>query len=412
MRRRDGEAGGAGTGRRPPLTIIFAITMTGILVNTLVSPVIPDILDDLQANRNLAGLLLAAATMPGILLAPAAGILADRFGRREVIVPSLVLFGLGGLAGGLAPNFWFLIGMRLVQGAGSAGLINLAIVVIGDHWDGADRARVIGRNAAVLTVSLALLPPLGGFLAELGSWRTPFFVYPVALVTAWGVLRRLERQPTRDVRFREQLNEAAPYLTSPTTVGVLGAGVILFVLIFGLVLTVFPLFLESRFGLGPSMRGVMLGLPAVTSTTGALLMGRLNERFGRRGPLIASAALFPVAYAIIGPAPHLWIVVVGILVMGAGEGVLIPTLQDIAAGVAPRSSRGTVVAVWVGAARLGQTIGPVVAGVALGALGATATFGAGAAVAVTMPAILAFVLRGGRVRALEGEPTRVAEPPS
>lgn len=412
VKRRDGDAGGSGSGRQPPLAIIFAITVTGILVNTLVSPVIPDILDGLEASRSLAGLLLAAAVFPGIVLAPAAGILADRFGRREVIVPSLVLFGLGGLAAGLAPNFWFLIAMRLVQGAGSAGLINLAIVVIGDHWEGVARARIIGRNAAVLTVSLALLPPLGGFLADLGSWRTPFFVYPIALVTAGFVLRRLPPQTTRDVSFREQLAEAQPYLRRRATVGVLGAGVILFTLIFGLVLTVMPLYLESRFGLGPTSRGIVLGLPAVTSTVGALLLGRLTARFGRRAILVASATLFPIAFAIIGPAPALWVVIVGIFVMGAGEGVLIPALQDIAAGVAPRSSRGTVVAVWVGAARLGQTIGPISASAMLGAVGATATFGAGAVVAATIPAILVAVLRGGRIRELEAEPTGVTEPPS
>src|SRR3546814_1692572 len=88
-------------------------------------------------------------------------ILADRHGRRAVLVPCLASFGLFGLLSALSPSFQVLLVLRLLQGVGGAGLINLAVVIIGDHWSGIDRARLVGQNAAVLTLSLATFPPLG-----------------------------------------------------------------------------------------------------------------------------------------------------------------------------------------------------------------------------------------------------------
>jgi len=160
--------------------LIFAITVTGIMANTMIAPAIPDILDDLGVAQSRAGLLLAAATLPGVVVAPVIGLLADRYGRREVLVPCLAVFGLAGGLSSFAPTFPALIGLRLLQGVGSAGLINLAVVVIADHWKDADRARVIGQNSAVLTVSLAVLPPLGGTLTDLPAGGPP------SPRTGWG----------------------------------------------------------------------------------------------------------------------------------------------------------------------------------------------------------------------------------
>lgn len=384
--------------RRPPIALIFAITVTGITVNSLITPSLPEILDGVGAPRSLAGLVLAGATAPGIVLAPAVGVLADRHGRREVLVPCLLVFGVAGGLVALAPNLWVLVTLRLLQGMGSAGLVNLAIVIIGDHWDGPQRARLIGRNAAVLTVSLAVFPPLGGVLVDLVGWQAPFLLYPLALLTAWAAWRRLPPTPTREESFREQLAGARPYLTSRTVLGGTTIGAVLFSLIFGLALTVLPIHAQDAFGLSASARGVLLALPAATSTVAALLMGRLHEGFGTRRTLVAGAALFPVAYGTIAAAPSLWWLAVAVLVMGLGEGLVIPGLQDMAAGIAPASSRGTVVAVWVGAARLGQTVGPLVAGAASGAVGAPTTFAGGALVAALIPLALAWALEPVRLR--------------
>ncbi len=368
------------------------MTITGIMANTLVAPAIPDILDGLGVAPSRAGLVLAAATLPGVVVAPLIGLLADRYGRREVLVPCLATFGLFGGLSGLAPSFSLLLAARLVQGVGSAGLINLAVVVIADHWHGSDRARVIGQNSAVLTISLAVLPPLGGVLTDVAGWRATFAPYWLGLVTAVGVALVMDRSPRGDVRIGEQLRDALGHLRSAPVLAAIASGSVLFVLIFGLMLTALPLYLAEEFGLSASVRGVVLGVPALTATVGALALGRLTERFGARRLILAGSAVLAVAFTIIAGAPVLAVVVLGTLLYGFGEGVSVPSLQAIVAGAAPASSRGAVVAVWVGGVRTGQTAGPVLAGLAISQLGAPGTFVAGAILALAM--LVAQVLSG------------------
>jgi MFS transporter, ACDE family, multidrug resistance protein len=384
-----GPSGSVATGA-PPKALIFAITATGIMANPLISPAIPDLIDDFDVSPGLAGLLIAAGTLPGIVMAPVIGLLADRYGRRNVLVPCLIVFGLSGVAAAAAPSYAVLLLCRLFQGIGSAGLVNLAVVIIGDHWEGVDRARLLGQNAAVLTIGLAVLPPLGGRLTDLGTWRLAFAPYALGLVTAAVLWRRLpDTRPGVEQTIRAQLREAMVYVRTRTVLGTIGLGFVTFMLIFGLFLTALPLHLEDEFGLSASTIGLVLSIPALTSTLAALLLGRLQVRFGRRRMLLAGSTIFAVSFAVIGGAPTLWLLVLGGLVYGFGEGMVFPTLQDLVAGAAPDSSRGAVVAIWVGGSRAGQTIGPLLAGLGITALGTGATFIAGAAVAATMAFALA-----------------------
>jgi MFS family permease len=364
------------------LVLVFSITITGILANTLVVPAIPDILDAFDRPDSSAGLFVAAGTLPGIIMAPVIGVLADRYGRRAVLVPCLVAFGLFGVLNGLSPTWEALLLLRLLQGVGGAGLINLAVVIISDHWSGIERARRVAQNAAVLTVSLAVFPPLGGGLTELGGWRLSFAPYALALLTAGTIWRRLDpARPSEPPTMRAQLTAARAAVRHRDVLGSISMGGVVFVLIFGLFLTAMPVHLEREFGLSAGLRGLIVAAPAASSTVAALRLGRWRGQHGAVTVLVAASTLFVAAFALIGIAPSLPVLVLGTTLYGLGEGIFIPTLQDVVAGAAPPDQRGAVVAVWVGSARLGQTVGPLGVGALFGAIGTGTTFVVGAAVA-------------------------------
>ncbi len=376
----DGSSGGGG--RAPAFPLILAITITGIMANTLVTPAIPDILDGLGQPRSLAGILVASATFPGIVMAAVLGVLADRIGRREVLVPSLLLFGGAGVSVLLVDDFWVFIALRFLQGIGSAALINLGVVLIGDHWRGTDRVRLIGRNAAVLTACLAVFPVISGALTDLLGWRAPFALYgvavPVALASYVG-LPAGERHPST---LLAQLRDAAPVFRRPEVNGSIAAFFVSFVLIFGLMLTVLPVYIDEEFGLGASWRGVLLGIPALGSVASSSNMERLTTRFGRR-PLMTVAVLLAVAsFLVIGVAPTVIVLAIGAVLFGLFDGTVIPSLQDVVAGAATSESRGAAIATQVSFARLGQTIGPILATALAAGIGAPLTFAVGAGVAL------------------------------
>jgi MFS transporter, ACDE family, multidrug resistance protein len=378
------------TDRRSLFVLILAVTGTGIMGNTLIAPAIPDILDDFGVSDAGAGLLIAATSFPGIFMAPVMGVLADRLGRRRVLVPCLAAFGVFGTLAALAPTFAVLLAARFGMGIGAAGLINLSVVLIGDHWGPADRTRLIGRNAAFLTVCLAVLPPIGGVLTDLGTWRLALAPYSLAIVTALAAWRILPPdRPDVTVSMREQLGGIGEVIRQPPVLMILIGGAISFVMIFGVFLSTLPIHLENEFGFGASVRGLFLALPAVTSTLVAFNLQRVREHISAHALLVTCSLLFAVGFTMIGSSEVIAVVVLGCLVYGMGEGALIPTLQDRAVELSPPAHRGAVVAVYVGAARLGQTVGPLGAAALFGATSTFTALRVGAGLAVLLAVLFA-----------------------
>lgn len=375
---------------RPPLWFIFSITISGILANSLLTPNIPDVLADLDQPDGRAGLLVAVSPLPGVFMAPVIGVLADRLGRRRVLLPCLVLFGVSAIANALAPTFEALLLARFVQGVGGAGLINLAVVLIGDHWEGADRTKLIGRNSAVLTVCLATIPLVSGAIAEVSSWRWSLSLGAFALVVAVLGLRCLpDVRPDTQRTLRDQLVGAAQVVRTPALLTVLACGFILFVVIFGVFLTALPVHLEEEFGLGPAARGVIISVPAIGATLAAFNAGWIRRRLSLRAVLVVASILVSVSAFGIGVASVLIVVVVASIGYGTGEGLAIPALQDVTTSVPPPEQRASVVAIWVSAVRLGQAVGPVAAAAAFAATSTGTTMILGAALFAVVAVVFA-----------------------
>lgn len=379
-------------GRRPPALLLYAVTLTGITANTLVSPVLPDLIAYFDQPDSAAGLVVASASMPGFFAAPVIGITADRIGRRRVLVPCLALFGVMSAVLVSAQAFWVVVGARFLMGFGSAGLINLAIVIIGDHWTGEERVRQVGRNAAVLTSSLAILPLLSGLLATVGTWRLALSPSVLSVITAVFAYRLLDdvRPPHGDLSVGEQLRSAGKTIKTPVIAATMLSGFLIFVMIFGLFLTTLPIHLADEFGLQAASRGLLLALPSISSTLIALNITSLRRRLGLRTILVAGAGMFGVALLLAGWAAAIWGVVIGLLVYGLAEGFTVPSLQEVTAARAPSEQRGTVLAAWVSAVRLGQATGPLVFSALFAAVGTGNTLMIGALVCVPLMALHAF----------------------
>jgi EmrB/QacA subfamily drug resistance transporter len=124
-----------------------------------------------------------------LLLGGAAG---DRFGRRRILMLGIGIFALGSTACALAPGFGVLVSGRLFQGIGAAMLAPNSLAVLGQSFSGASKGRAVGIWAATGAIAGAIGPVLGGWLIDLGSWRTIFLInLPIAaaaILLAWRYL--------------------------------------------------------------------------------------------------------------------------------------------------------------------------------------------------------------------------------
>ncbi|MDP7551010.1 MAG: MFS transporter [Acidimicrobiales bacterium] len=344
---------------RPSRLLVFAITASGLLSNSVLVSSTPEILRDLGHPISRAGLVVAAGAIPGIVVAPAVGFLADRYGRRRILLPCLIIFGVFGLAAGLSPTLGWLLAARIAQGVGAAGLINLAVVLIVDHWDGLDRAALIGQNSAVITVAVAVYPVLGGGITDLFGWRWMFVSYAIPLVVAGLVgLHLVADKPVQSGKVRDQVRAALVEVRRPVTGTVIVLGAIVFLLIFGLFLSLMPIHMDQKFGLGPTQRGLVAAVPALSSTVSSLLVARARARVHGGWLVYTGMFVFAGTFVIMGVA-SLWVLVVAAALYGLAEGLTIPTMQDLVADEAPEHLRAAVLAAWVGAVRVGQTVGPI-----------------------------------------------------
>lgn len=365
---------------RTILPIVFAVTYIGIMVNSLIAPVIPTIATDLGLSDLQAASIPAAATLPGIVVAPLVGMLADLRGRRVVIAACLAVFGVAGGMVVFSQNYPELLAARVVQGLGAVGLINLSVVMISDHFEGAARAKWIGINAVVLTAGLALNPLIGGFLAGAG-WRSVFIPYWLALVVAVFVLRLPPDRPRRPTPAGVYLRGVFCQARQPQVMVLCLSGLVAFILVFGVTLAAFPFLLDREFDYSPPRIAIFLTVAGVLAGIGSLLSGRLSIRLDLSSLVAVGIGMLGLGYVALAGAPGWWVLVLGSAVYGAGEGLAIPVMQNLASSVGDPRYRGATVALWAGFVRLGQTLGPLIFGVAMQLIGIRGAIFAGAILA-------------------------------
>ncbi len=374
------------------LHIVFAVTLMAVLGVSSVAPALPRIGEVFGVSPERTGLVITAFTLPGVLLTPVLGVLADRIGRRRVIIPSLWLFAFAGVACAGAAGFWQLIALRFLQGVGAASLGALNLTVLGDLYEGRDRGAAMGMNMSVLSVGTAAYPGIGGALAELG-WRWPFLLAAVAVPVALSVQCCLRNpEPTGGQTLRDYLGSVARRVWRPPVGASFTVSLITFILLYGAILTWFPLLLDRQLGLSPGMIGLYLTGSSVATGLASAVSGRLAARVGERRLIAVTFVLQAVAMALIAVLRHPLTLLIPVALYGSSMGLGMPSLMTILAGLAPAEHRGAFLALNGTVLRLGQTLGPVLAGLVFAWRGMAAPFVLGAALAVlTLLVVIPFV---------------------
>ncbi len=350
------------TNPRRLLPLIMTVTGMGVLAFAIIAPALPDLADELGVSRGAIGLVQGAVAIPGIFLAAYIGYLADRLGRRRVIRISLVIFGTFGLACFFARDYRLLVTFRVLQGLGTSGLLSLPAVLIGDLFTGNERRWAMGISMAGLTLTTTLAPILGGFLAEGGAFR-PFLVYVLAF-PLFFVVRRLPDPAgaTKPAPPFTHLREAMELLKErgrrSDFLGVLPMSFLTLGIYLGLGLTVLPIFLENEFGLSVSQRGLIAAVLSGASSIASALSGRIGARFMPHQVLTAAFSMMVIGFVIVGLSPTLWVLSIGLAVLGLASGSIFPLLSNYSASAGPAHYRGMLVGTWVSANRVGQFAGP------------------------------------------------------
>lgn len=370
------------------LRIIFSITLMVILGVSSITPAFPKIAQVMDIPQETVGLLITVFTLPGVLLTPVFGILADRFGRKRILVPSLVLFAIAGGAGAFVSDFNTLLTLRFIQGIGAAALGSLNSTLIGDIYSGKERIEAMGYNASVLSIGTATYPALGGALALFG-WNLPFILPILALPVALLVLFKLNNpEPEAQGDLLEYLANAVKSINSKEVYLLFTAGIITFVLLYGGYLSFFPFIIEGTFGATSLTTGLVMFSMSITNALTASQLRRLAARFSIKALLKVAFLFIALAFVLVPFVTNLWQLLIPALIFGVGQGLNNPSNQTLLAGLAPMEYRAAFMSINGMVLRIGQTIGPLFMGLMFTLGGIDLVFFMGTFLALLMSAIL------------------------
>ena len=380
---------------------IFVTVFLDLVGFGIVMPLMPFYVESMGGDAQTVGFLLAGFSLLQLLATPFLGRLSDRIGRRPVILVSLagnagamVVFALATHLA-LLPLLFF---SRLLAGA-TAGNLSACQASIADVCDGEERTKGMGLLGAGIGLGMLLGPVIGGELSHFGPWAPPIGAAAMALADLIGAFFLMPE--TRKPAAPDLPSATAAPAPKPSLVQVLSQRPLLIVL--GLYFLTFlamtnlqvalAFLVKARFAWGGREVGRLFGVMGLLALIiqGGLIVP-LSRRFGQINLVLFGALGLGVGMALIGSAQQPWMVVGGLVFVGAGLGVTNPLLSVIASQLAGAESRGVVLGFAQSSGGLARTVGPLWGGFLFSHISAGAPF-FGGAVAASVSACLVVLLR-------------------
>ncbi|MDF2232001.1 MFS transporter [Albimonas sp. CAU 1670] len=374
------------------LALLAASSLT-IMASTVISPGLPGMEAHFADTPDAAMLTRLAVTLPGLLVAifaPVAGALADRLGRRRILISAMVLYVLSGMSGLLLDTLPAILVGRAMLGVAVAGVLTSASAMAGDLFRGEAQARFMGRQASAMGAAGLVFLTGGGLLAEL-HWRAPFGLYGIALLVLLAALVLLPE--TRNAQARAQA--AAEDDGAPAPWGTLA---VLYALGLGTMVTMYVMPVQLPFRLremgldAPSQAGLALGVFTLMSSVSALGAARLRGRMGPGGMFAVSFLMLGAGFAWVSLSSGLVSICLGGAVAGAAMGLTMPNLFGTVVALAPARIRGRATGGMTSAVFLGQFVSPLLSQPAAETWGYAGAFLAAAALTPAL-ALLALLAR-------------------
>ncbi|MGQ4358354.1 MFS transporter [Streptomyces sp. SAS_272] len=410
---------------RRRLLVLAICCMSLLIVSldvTVLNVALPAMQRDLHATTAGLQWTIDAYTLVLAALLMLAGSTADRVGRKKVFMAGLVVFAAGSLLCSLAPNLELLVAARMVQAVGGSMLNPVAMSIITNTFtDPRERARAIGVWGAVVGISMAAGPLLGGLLVESVGWRSIFWInLPVGLVALLATLRYVPESRAPKARRPDPVGQLliivlfgcltyaiieAPEAGAATSgpfaavalaalLGLLryeprraeplidlrffrsapfsGATVIAisaFAALGGF-LFLSTLYLQNVRGLDALHAGLWMLPMAVPTFLCAPLSGRLVGTRGPRLPLVIAGTAMTLSgllFALFDAETSDATLFLGYVLFGVGFGFVNAPITNTAVSGMPRSQAGVAAAVASTSRQLGQTLGVAVIGAVLAA---------------------------------------------
>ncbi|MDO0910642.1 MFS transporter [Streptomyces sp. DT2A-34] len=345
------------------VTLLMAGSCLPILGAVLIAPVLPKMQDHFASTPGAKALVPLALTVPALslaLLAPFAGVIVDRLGRKRLLIVATVLYAVFGTAPLWLDSLGAVIASRALVGVAEAAIMTCCTTLIGDYYSGHRRVKYLALQTMCASASATVFFVLGGAMGAAG-WKVPFWVYAVSLVLAPLMASALP-SPAGRATTDETPAEAAGHGVRRSFPRRQLAGICALTFFGAMVFYTVPVemaYLLDDLGVESSgVIGLATAIASAATVGGAITFARLKRAPDPMLPAVFAvcAAGFGVMF-LAGGAPLL---VVGAVINCLGTGMLLPALLTSAMSRLAFEDRGRGTGLWMAAFFGGEFVCPLV----------------------------------------------------
>ncbi len=328
-----------------------------VMSGAIIAPALPGISRHFSDQPQvLIQLILTLPALMITLFSPLMGYLADRFGRKPLLLMMLSIYGLAGGAGFLIDSVNLLLASRALMGIAVAGILSISTTLVGDYFDGPERVRFLGLQSSCMALGGVVFINLGGLLSD-WSWRGPFLLYLTGvflLPYAWAMLKAPKLQS----------NEQAGSVNAPVKVDYMRTGIaylagMLSMMMFYMFPAQLPFLLSEQGEVSGLAIGIALSTAAFTASIVSFCYGYYKPFLSVMTIYIAGFVLAALGFLVVGLTQSYAMAIVGAAISGLGLGAFMPNTTAWLMRITPQRVRGRVFGGFTATFFLGQFISPI-----------------------------------------------------
>jgi MFS transporter, ACDE family, multidrug resistance protein len=355
-----------------------SIPLIMTLGNSMLIPVLPILEEKVGITSFQSSMIITSYSVAAIFLIPVAGYLSDRFGRKKVILPSLIFALIGGLIAGFAswkmddPYTMIIIG-RILQGVGAAGAMPIVLPLVGDLYqdDEEKTSSCLGIIETSNTFGKVLSPILGSVFAAI-LWFLPFFsISALSLISIALIFFcvKVPKEKDEPVKFKEFLGNAKKVfkLEGKWLYTVFLNGVLVMLILFGMLFFLSEN-LEKVHDIKGIKKGFVLAIPLLLLCLASFISGRKikGDLATIKKLMIICLIAMSVSIAFVGfTSKKLILLLVVTSIVGIAIGALLPALDAIITENIKKELRGTVSSFYSSSRFIGVAAGPPIMSIAM-----------------------------------------------
>ena len=361
--------------QKKPLVVIFLTVFIDLIGFGIIIPLSPYLASEFGADALQVGLLMTVYSAAQFLFSPLWGQLSDKFGRRPIILISLLGAGIAHLVFAMAQTYWLLFAARLLAGVFGAN-ISTAMAYIADITGEKDRSKNMGLVGAAFGLGFVLGPSLGslfGYVGEMLGTAPPFGKSFSAVIAgliclanfafAWKALKESLPRERRGVRQKKPRFEMIMVHLKRPVVGPLQ--VMYFLSSFAMAHMEASLFLLVQDDFQWSLTKAGLGFAYVGMimvVTQGYLIRKLLPKLGEPYLLASGLLMKGLGLAGIALSGNVWDLAISVTLLGLGTGFINPALSGSISLLTSKDQQGGVMGVSQSLSALGRIVGPVLGG--------------------------------------------------